>query len=168
MIFPMCSLLSIRRWAPAASASGNRECTIGLIAPRFDQRPHLRLERPRDGPSFCSTVRGAEGGPGDRQPPEHDGQHVELLDLRAVLHRDDHEPALGGETLQIPREVVAGDHVEHHVDAASAGECADALDEIFLAVVDCSVRLRVRGTGVAFRLRPRGDVDGPRRNAFAS
>ena len=56
--------------------------------------------------AFCSTERARSVGPGHRQAPKHDGQHVELLDLRTVLHRDDHEPALGGETLQVPGEVV--------------------------------------------------------------
>ena len=125
---------------------------------RRKQRPHLRVQRVRDGRLLLDGA-GAERGAGDRQTPEHDGQHVEPFDLRAVLHRDDHEPALGGEALQVPREIVAGDHVEHHVDPAPAGEGVDALDEVLVAVVDGRVGPEPQ-TGVALRLRPRRDVDG--------
>ena len=158
MIFPMCSPLSISRCASAAPESGNRECTTGLHPARFDQRPHLRFQGACDGRLLLDGA-GAERRAGDRQPPEHDGQHVELLDLRAALHRDDHQPPLDGEALQVPREVVAGHHVQHHVHAAPAGERADAFDEVLVPVADGGVGPE-REAGVALRLRACGDVDG--------
>ena len=70
------------------------------------------------------------------------------------------------EALQVPREVVAGDHVEHHVDPAPAGQRVDTLHEVLFAVVDRRVGSE-REAGFALRLRPRGDVDG-RAERFAS
>ena len=56
--------------------------------------------------------------------------------LRPALQPDLHEPAFDREHVDIARHVVAADHVEDDVDAASAGRVADGRDEIRLAIVD--------------------------------
>src|SRR6478672_12052401 len=97
-----------------------------LQAPAFHIRPnsladlvgHHRLEfdRPR-------TERRAS----QRQPPPHD---VDDRDLGrcSMLDRDRYVPAFLGEAGEIPRQIVAADHVYDHVDAGSIGYAMDLLD----------------------------------------
>ena len=128
---------------------------IGCDGPRY------RSSSARDDRLLLDGA-GTQGGPGHRQPLEHDRQHVEPLDLRPALHRDDHEPALDGETFQVPRHVVAGHHVEHHVHATPTGERADVLDEVLVAVVDGRVGSEGEAGGERLRELDRGGADAAR------
>ena len=72
---------------------------------------------------------------GDGEPPLHDRLDVQL-GLHAVERRDFHQPPFERERVDVARKVVAADHVQHDVDAASRGQLADHGDKVGLAVVD--------------------------------
>ena len=57
-------------------------------------------------------------------------------------HGDDGDAAVDRETAQVARQVVAGHHVEHHVDAAAIGQLAHDGSKILAAVVDHVVGAR--------------------------
>ena len=72
---------------------------------------------------------------GQRQAAAHD---VEDRDRRLgpALHRDRDMAAVLGQALEIARQIVAADHVEHRGDALAAGDLLHARDEILGFVVD--------------------------------
>ena len=109
-ILPMWLLSSISRWASATRSSGSVACTIGRTWPSATSG------------HTCSTTEAAmtafsSAGPGAQRGRDHGAalaqQRAEVeLALRAALHADDHEPALGGEGLDVAAEVLRAHVVE--------------------------------------------------------
>ena len=150
---PMCRFDSISACARAASAAAKTSWITGLTWPDSSQGQTVcfsaaaiaRLERDR-----TRTQRRA----GDRQAP---AQHESRVDgrFRSALHRDDHDAAILGETLDVASDVVAGHHVENDVGARAAGQAQHLGDEVLRLVVD-----RVVGAEGAARRRLLGRADG--------
>ena len=117
-ILPTCVLDSIS--ACACGRLGGREHLVDhrLDAAGLEQRPHLLAQRARRCAALKATGRGRSVEPVIVEPLAQHGAGVELA-LRAALHRDDREAAVVGQALDLARDVVAGHHVEHDVDAAA-------------------------------------------------
>ena len=75
------------------------------------------------------------------------------LGLGALQRRDLDEPAFDRQRLDVAREVVPADHVEDDVHAGAACQLADDRDEVFVPVVDASLRAEALAGG-AFLGRP--------------
>ena len=56
-----------------------------------------------------------------------------MVDLNPPSCRDLHEPAVGGQKVDVSLHVLAAHHVEHHVDAAVASQFLYDGDEILSA-----------------------------------
>ena len=93
---------------------------------------------------------------GQRQPALHHRDQVER-GLDAAEHRDLHEPSIHRQHVQVPRQVVAADHVEDDVDASAAGRFADGRDEVGLAVVDGALGAQAFAGGALLRRSGRGE-----------
>ena len=101
---------------------------------------------------------------GQRQPLAHDRGHVDF-GLEPAEHGDGYMPPVIGQTFDIARDVIARNHVEHHVDALAAGEGLYLLDEVLRLVIDRQIRPQIadRLTFLfASRSRDHGNVEGPR------
>ena len=74
---------------------------------------------------------------GDGQAIAH---HRTEIDFRArtALEGDEHQPAVAPQYAQVPRDVVAPDHVEHHVHALARRQLLHPRREVFGTVVDGS------------------------------
>src|SRR6516164_5053198 len=77
------------------------------------------------------------------------------LDLAAAHQRDKTEPALMRQQVELPRYVVAADHVEDRIDPATVGEFSADLNKILRVVVDRDIGAKV-AAGRAFLVRARG------------
>src|SRR5215469_3859981 len=99
------------------------------------------------------------------------------LDLAAAHQRDKTEPALMRQQVELPRDVVAADHVEDCIDTTAVGEFLAHLYEILRAVVDRDIGAIVEASP-AFLVRARscqypgpeafGELDGGDANAARS
>ena len=161
-ILPMCWFDSISACALAASAAGEGAVDHGL-----DRRRSPAAARPWPC-SACAIAALNATGPrpqrraGDRQAPAQHQAGIELA-LDAALHRDDDQPAVLGQALDLARHVGAGDHVEDHVDALAAGELLRLFGEVLGLVVDGVVGAELQAGLALVVAAGRGDHRGAQR-----
>ena len=112
---------------------------IGFLHYRFDlttldEWPHLRSKRLGDALLLRHRA-WPQRRAGHRQTIEHEGQQVHL-GFWTPLQSDLDQPPFSGETLQIPGQIVATDHVENKVESGALGSGLDGFDKIHIAVVE--------------------------------
>ena len=135
-ILPMWAPDSISTWAAAAPASGNTLKITGRIF-CASIRGHIFSRSAAAMALLNSMLRGrkVEGGYG--QAPPQDSVEVHL-GLAAAEQGNNRQAPVVGQTLQLARHVVTGDHVQNHVNPFTGGELLDHLHEILGAVIDGS------------------------------
>jgi len=120
---------------------------VGQRVNGIDRRPQLATgdERPNFFAEFacqrrleCRVAR-TQRRAGERQPLLHDCGD-EHFALGPAEHGDRHMAPVRGEAGDIARQIVAPDHVEHHVAAAAAGDPLHLGHEVLGPVVDGVIR----------------------------
>jgi len=111
----------------------------GCVDDRLDlslvqQGPNFLQKLGSDGGFHRHALR-AQSGAGQGQALEHYRQEVNL-GLGAAQEGDGGLAAVGGQALDVARQIIAAHHVENNVHALLAGLGGDDLDEVFRAIVD--------------------------------
>ena len=130
----MCSLLSIRRCASAASASGKTLAITGFTAPASSSGQTAAAAPRQSVPS--SDAPRPERRAGNRQPAPEDAAEINRSDRVTVHQADLHEATIHREARQISAPRSRPHDVEHEIDTLSIGEIADGAREIRRAVID--------------------------------
>ena len=140
----------------------------GRHGPGSDVRQHLRRELAGDGDLLLDGA-GPQGGADQRRPLEHQRGRVERH--RRAGHRADlHDAPVDAQAGDVAGQVVAADHVEHHVHAGTASGRLHRFGEVLRGVVDDHVRAERLAHGVLggrrghrdARTHRFGDLDGRR------
>lgn len=137
----MWVLDSSTRWASAASDIGSVRSTIGRTTP-LPISGHMLAHGGDDG-GLLGERTAAQGRCGDRGALVQQSTQIEVA-LDAALQADDGEPAVDGERVHIPVQVLRTDDVEDDVRARPVRRLAQFLDEVLLPVVDQDVGSELR------------------------
>ncbi len=125
---------SIRRWASAAWRKANVAWMIGRILPASTSGQTVRSTARAIAP-FSSTVRARSTEPVIVR--RWRSSRTRLISAFSAVHDGNlKQPALDGKQIQVAGEVGRADHVEDHVDAATARQRQRGRHEILFLVVD--------------------------------
>ena len=127
-ILPMCALVSRRRCASAALASGKVKSITTLTLPAASSGHTLLLQRAGEARLHLARAR-PQRRAGQRDALHHQARDVDL-DVGAAERGDLHDAAVLGGGDDVALGVVAADHVERDVDALAAGGLLDGRDEV--------------------------------------
>ncbi len=107
---------------------------------------------------FSSAVRGRIVEPVTVRRLTMIGRKIDLFGHGAAEEGDDRQAAILGERGDVLFEIGGADHVEHDIDAMTAGLGLDDVGKILALVVDCPLRAELFA-GFAFLLRTCGRID---------